>query len=131
MMVRRVGVLLYVILAMTAAAPAQEPSLVSANIPKYPGVALVAHIEGTVRLTITLEGNSTEPTNIQVISGHPLLNAMTIENLRSWRFENRYAVARNYEITFEYRLTRDSSVCFESSRKVTVFGHSLPSLPSD
>jgi hypothetical protein len=62
----------------------------------------------------------TEPTNIQVISGYPLLNSPTIENVRTWRFNNSYAVERKYEITFEYRIAGQPGVCFESFHKVTV-----------
>ena len=58
-----------------------------------------------------------EPTNVQVPSGNPALNDSAIANLKTWRFENPYAVERKYETTFEYLIGGGRSVCFES------FGH--------
>jgi TonB family protein len=107
-------------MALVAAAQTDEPVLSSLNMPKYPALARQAGVEGIVKLTFTLEGMGTEPTNIQVISGYPLLNSPTIENVRTWRFNNSYAVERKYEITFEYRITGQPGVCFESFHKVTV-----------
>ena len=122
-MLIRVGSLLCFALSMTmvAAAQADEPVLTSLNMPKYPTLARQARVEGIVKLTFTLEGRGTEPTNIQVTSGHPAFNSPTIENMRTWRFSNNnYAVDRKYEITFEYRLAGQPGVCFESFHKVTV-----------
>jgi hypothetical protein len=50
-----------------------------------------------VTLTFTLAAHASEPTNIGVVSGHPLLNGATLENVKTWRFDNPYAVERKYE----------------------------------
>jgi TonB family protein len=94
-----------------------EPVLTSANIPKYPPLARQARVEGVVRLAFTLPANGTEPTNVEVVSGHTLLKSAAVENVKTWRFENPYAVERRYETTFEYRLLSGRRVTFES------FGH--------
>jgi hypothetical protein len=57
-----------------------------------------------------------------------MLKDATVENVKTWRFEqNPYAVERNYETTFKYRLSgaevageRKVSVTFESFREVEV-----------
>jgi len=119
----RIASLLCLALSMTllAAAQADEPVLTSLNMPKYPPLARQARVEGIVKVSFTLEGRATEPTNIQVTSGHPAFNSPTIENIRAWRFSNNnYAVKRKYEITFEYRLAGQPWVCFESFHRVTV-----------
>jgi TonB family protein len=104
-----------------------EPVLTSVNIPKYPPLACQARIEGVVKLTFTLPGNGAQPTNVEVVSGHPMLKGAAAENLKTWRFENPYAVDRKYETTFKYRLSRaevvgetKAEVIFESFHGVEV-----------
>src|SRR5579872_1792503 len=94
----------FVALVSIAMAAQTEPVLISVNIPKYPPLARLAHIQGTVQLTFTLAANAGEPTNIEVESGHPLLKSATIENLKTWRFENRSAIERKYKTTYNYTL---------------------------
>ena len=128
-MIWRNGFLIFLVTAISIAAVAQtEPSLLSANIPKYPPLACQARIEGVVRLTFTLPAKGLQPTKVEVVSGHPMLKDATVENVKTWRFEqNPYAVERNYETTFKYRLSgaevageRKVSVTFESFREVEV-----------
>jgi TonB family protein len=105
-----------------------EPSLLSANIPKYPPLARQARIEGVVRLTFSLPANGLQPTNVEVVSGHPMLKGAAVENVKTWRFEqNPYAVERKYETTFKYRLSgyestglKSATVTFDSFREVEV-----------
>ncbi len=106
-MTLRTGLLCLVFaISIAAAAAAQtEPVLSTANIPKYPPLACQARVEGVVKLTFTLAAHSDEPTNVEVVSGHSLLKAAATENIKSWRFENPYAVERKYETTFTYRLS--------------------------
>jgi hypothetical protein len=83
MLIRVASLLCFALsMALVAAAQTDEPVLASLNMPKDPALARQASVEGIVKLTFTLEGMGTEPTNIQVISGYPLLNSPTIENLR-------------------------------------------------
>ena|SRR5437899_3949107 len=102
-----------------ATATQTEPVLSSANIPKYPPLACQARVQGTVKLTFTLPANSSEPANVQVVSGHPLLNGAAMDSIKSWRFDNPYAVERKYETTFEYRLT-DRVLAPGQQQKLTV-----------
>jgi TonB family protein len=102
----RVGILLCLVAALSTMVVAQDdPVLTSANIPKYPPLACQARVEAVVRLTFTLAAHTSEPTNIEVVSGHPLLNGAALENVKTWRFDNPYAVERKYETTFKYRLS--------------------------
>jgi TonB family protein len=88
-----------------ATAAQSEPALVAVNMPKYPPLARQARIEGVVKLTFTLSANSQEATNIEVVSGHPMLKGAAVDNVKTWKFENPYAVERKYETTFRYRLS--------------------------
>jgi len=126
-MIWRNGFLIFLVSAISITMVAQtEPSLLSANIPKYPPLACQARIEGVVRLTFTLPANGLQPTNVEVVSGHPMLKDSAVENVKTWRFEqNPYAVERNYETTFKYRLSGIESrgqkrvtVTFDSFREV-------------
>jgi TonB family protein len=87
------------------AAQTHEPLLIAVNMPKYPPLAHQARIEGVVKLTFTLPANTGEPTNIEVVSGHLMLKSAAMDNLKTWKFENHYAVERKYETTFRYRLS--------------------------
>src|SRR5215472_2043186 len=95
---------LIVVHCITAAAQT-EPKLVTLNMPTYPALARQARVKGVVKLTFVLPGNSGEPATVEAVSGHPLLNGAAIESVKSWRFENHYAVERKYETTFRYQLS--------------------------
>ena len=92
-------------ICIAVAAQTDEPRLITVNMPKYPPLAHQARVQGVVKLTFTLSANSEEPTNIEVVSGHPMLKLAAMDNLKTWRFENHYAVERKYETTFSYRLS--------------------------
>jgi outer membrane biosynthesis protein TonB len=98
-----------------------EPVLVSANIPKNPPLACQARIAGVVKLTFVLSGTAGEPTNIEAISGHPMLKDAAIENVKTWKFTNHYAEG-TYQTTFDYRLPSSGAqkVTFESFHRVEV-----------
>ena len=100
---------------------AQEPVLVSANIPKHPPLACQARIAGVVKLTFVLSGNAGEPTNVEAISGHPMLKDAAIENVKTWKFKNSYAEGK-YETTFDYQFPSSGpqKVTFESFHRVEV-----------
>ena len=118
-MTTRIGLLFLILASSIPAAAQREPVLSAANIPKYPPVASTARVEGVVKLTFTLAAHSDEPTNVEVVSGHPLLRAAAIENIKTWRFENPYAVERKYETTFKYRLS-GKEVPASATRRLTV-----------
>lgn len=116
-MIKRFCFLFFVAAAAITVAAQTEPLLTSVNMPKYPPLACQGRVEGVVTLTFTLPPNGAEPTNVEVVSGHPMLKSAAAENLKSWRFENPYAVERKYETTFKYRL---SGVEVAGARRVTV-----------
>ncbi len=123
MTTRICAVLAFVAAISITMAAQSEPTLISANIPKHPPLARQARIEGIVKLTFTLAANAVEPTNVEVVSGHALLKAAAVENVKTWRFQNPYAVERKYETTFEYRLPLaegSQKVTFESFHKVEI-----------
>jgi TonB family protein len=104
-----------------------EPILTSANIRKYPPLACQARVEGVVTLTFTLPANGTTPTDVELVSGSTLFKAAAAENVKTWHFENPYAVERKYETVFNYRLsglevagTRRVTVTFESFHHVEI-----------
>ena len=119
-------VLSFVVAAFCITMSAQtEPMLVTISMPKYPPLACQARVAGEVKLTFILPANGTQPTNIEVVSGHPMLKWATIDNVKTWKFENPYAVDRKYETTFRYRLSgvevplpKGATVTFESFHQV-------------
>ncbi len=130
-MTKRIRTLLCLIAASSIMMAAQsEPVLTSANIPRYPPLARQARIEGIVKLTFTLPAYAQEPTNVEVVSGHPMLKGAAAENVKTWRFENHYlGVERKYETTFEYQLplvAGTQKVTFESFHKVEIVTYPPP-----
>jgi len=119
-MTTRVGTLLCFVAAVSMTMTAQtDPVLTSANMPMYPPLACQARIGGSVKLTFTLAAHAAELTNIEVVSGHPLLKGAALENVKTWRFDNPYAVERKYETTIEYRLS-GKELAAGQTRKLTV-----------
>lgn len=105
-MTNPIRLLCFLIAVLCGTAVAQtEPRLVSLNMPKYPPLAVQARVEGVVKLTFVLPASASEPARVEVVSGHPILCGETIESVKSWRFENPYAVERKYETTFRYQLS--------------------------
>src|SRR5258708_7190753 len=133
-MISRACSLFCFVAAITIAVAAQtEPVLTSVNMPKYPPLACQARVEGIVKLTFTLSATSAQPTNVEVVSGHPMLKSASAENLKTWRFENPYTVERKYETSFKYRLSgkevageRKVTVTFESFHEVEVITYAPP-----
>ena len=110
------------LLAFCIAMAAQsEPSLIAVNMPTYPPLARQARIAGVVKVTFVLTGNAGEPTNVELVSGHPMLKDAAIENVKTWKFKNSYAEGK-YETTFDYRLPSSGpqKVTFESFHRVEV-----------
>jgi len=54
--------------------------------PVYPRKARLAHIEGTVKLTMIVAANGTVA-DLQDVSGDPLLSGSVIEAVRQWRLQ--------------------------------------------
>jgi TonB family protein len=127
------GVLVFMVaVCLGMEAQTDEPLLLSANIPFYPPLARQARVYGTVKVAFTLPANAGEPANVEAVSGHPLLKSAALENVKTWRFRNIYAVERKYETTFHYALTESESphVTFESFTVVDVVSLKPPPLDS-
>lgn len=73
-----------------------------------------------------------------MVSGPSILATAAVENVKTWRFENPYAVVRKYETIFRYRLsgepetmtevphsTSRNSVTFESFHEVDVVSSAI------
>jgi TonB family protein len=111
-------VLCAAVLSTTLAA--QEPVLLSANIPAYPPLAAQARIEGIVKLTFTL-GDNGDPLDVQVVSGHPQLKGAAVQNLQTWRFRTPHGEGK-YKTEFDFRFacSGPQRVTFESFQRVEV-----------
>jgi TonB family protein len=104
---------------LSLAAQTDDPELISGNMPRYPPLARQARIEGIVKVTFTLPPNAEEPANVEASSGHPVLKAAAVENVKTWHFKNPYAAERKYETTFRYRLG-PQRITFESFHNVEI-----------
>ena len=131
-MVRRLLALLcFLAVCLSLAAQSDEPELVSANIPRYPPLARQARVEGVVKITFILPANAEEPANIEA-SGHPILKAAAVENVKTWHFRNRFAAERKYETRFQYRIgTESQKVIFESFHDVVIVIPEPPPIDSN
>ena len=61
-----------------------------------------------------------------------MLKAAAVENVRTWRFRNTYAVERKYETTFQYTLSGSESahVTFNSFNVVEIVSPTPPVIDS-
>jgi len=86
-----------------------EPTLVSAGLPRYPLIALLAKIQGRVKVDFTLSSNG-EPIGATAVSGHPMLKAAAEDNVKTWRFElpkNLYRTDWKYSTVFNFKISND------------------------
>ena len=73
-------------------ASAPRPRLLKKVAPQYPEAARAAHIEGTVRLSITVAKNGAV-TDVTSATGHPLLIPAAADAVRTWVYAPRSAEA--------------------------------------
>lgn len=99
-------VFVFCLLVSTASAQkVSDPVLQSAELPKYPVVALSAHISGQVEAQFTVDQNGSVST-VQVLSGPPLLTRATEENIHTWKFHITGQVAgTKYRTAFTYHFS--------------------------
>ncbi len=64
----------------------QAARIVNRVQPVYPAAAVQAHIEGVVRLHVII-GKNGAITQLEVISGHPLLQQAALDAVRQWVYE--------------------------------------------
>src|SRR5207244_1463341 len=84
-----------------------DPILQSAQMPKYPPIALTARIEGEVKVSFVLDDKG-EVASVDVKSGHPILREATATVVKSWKFDlpqNLFRTEWKYDTTFRYHLS--------------------------
>jgi len=85
----------------------QQQKLIAQPAPVYPPLAQQARIQGTVRLKVVIAKDGSV-TNIEVISGHPLLVPPALEAVRGWRYQttllngNPVEVATTVSVNFAF-----------------------------
>ena len=123
--------ILTAILALAACISAAEQRLQPVRVASlhYPCMALLAKIEGTVRVAcpIAADGACMKP---KIISGHPLLIPDVIENAKRWLFppDRSSSGSRTVNISYVFRIrgvripgdNSDVEVVFDCPNTVTV-----------
>jgi TonB family protein len=64
----------------------QSMMVVQSPPPKYPPLAKQARVQGTVELSTSI-GKDGRVTDVQVISGHPLLTPAAVEAVKEWEYK--------------------------------------------
>jgi TonB family protein len=73
------------LLALSASAKDPVPYLKSAPRPFYSRLSRVANVQGTVRVRFVVNENG-DTSDVQALSGHPMLQDIAIQNVQSWKF---------------------------------------------
>jgi len=105
MRIRCAMLALSVLLAALPCALAQEtpevlPKVVQHAQPIYPPLARQTRIQGEVRIKITTDGKSVRDAEAE--TGHPLLRAAAVDNVRTWEFDAH--APGTFRVTFRYKL---------------------------
>jgi hypothetical protein len=112
--IMRAGIIWFLILmsmAVGVRANAQDsagavPKVAEHAAPYYPPLARQTRISGDVRLKVTTDGEAV--TNVEVISGHPVLRKAAEDNVRTWKFATNSSPS-TFFVTFRYKLTSGSA----------------------
>lgn len=91
-------------------APANTPIPKAAVAPKYPALAALGRVSGSVAVRVTIDAAGSV-TKAEVVSGHPLLRKAAADAARKWRFESAPIQSRTTELKFRFSLLleRDES----------------------
>lgn len=76
------------------------PRVVAIEVPFYPPLARVAHVEGVVHIKITTDGHRVVATHVE--DGHKLLAAAAEQNARTWQFATHEPTT--FTLTYKYKL---------------------------
>ena len=87
---------------------AQPAEVVSAVAPVYPVIALAAHGSGDVVVVADIN-KSGDVTSARVLSGHNLLQKVSVEAARRWKFSTSNEDHRQAELTFTFRIVPDKT----------------------
>ena len=75
------------VLALVSAASAADDRKVKNQVsPVYPELAKSMHINGTVKVEVTIAPNG-NVTNVKVVGGHPVLADAALKAVEKWRFD--------------------------------------------
>ncbi len=75
----------------------------AAVAPKYPPLAAVGRISGTVAVRVTIDGSGSV-TKAEVVSGHTLLRQAAEDAAKKWKFESAPVQTRTAEVKFRFSL---------------------------
>lgn len=82
---------------LRVASDLQQAKLVSTAMPVYPVLAKRGRIEGTVRLTATIDKEG-KVEKIETVSGHPILEQSAVEAVKKWRYKPTTLNGENVEV---------------------------------
>ena len=91
-----------------------SPVVAAASVPLYPRTALLAHIQGTVKIRVTTDGKKIS--SLDAESGPPMLAQAAEENIRTWQFEEHKPT--RFLAIFEYRIEEPGVCAIENSTVV-------------
>lgn len=75
------------VLTLAGAASAGDERKVKSQVaPQYPELARTMHLQGTVKVEITIAPNGTV-SKAKVVGGHPVLAAAAVNAVEKWRYE--------------------------------------------
>jgi len=77
------------------------PDVIGADVPLYPPIARAAKVQGTVVLTVVVDGGKVQST--KVMSGPPLLSEAAESNLKTWKLVPM--AAQTFAVSFHYKLS--------------------------
>jgi TonB family protein len=94
------GVFVAVSAAQIAEPPQKLPVVKSGEMPFYPPLPRMAHVEGDVQLRVTTDGSGVA--SVVVESGQPMLAKAAQDNVRTWKFEPHNPTS--FSTVFSYHL---------------------------
>jgi TonB family protein len=87
--------------------------------PVYPALARQARIQGDVVVRLTIDEGGV-PTDIRLVSGHPMLSPAALDAVKQWRFRpyevDEKAVEADTRITVRFRLGSSEPQCSANRR---------------
>ena len=86
----------------------QPAEVVSAVAPVYPVIAMAAHGSGDVVVAADIN-KSGDVTSTRLLSGHNLLQKVSVEAARRWKFSTSNEDHRQVELTFTFRIVPDKT----------------------
>jgi hypothetical protein len=103
-------------LGASAAEERHYPTLIHAEVPLYPPLALTAHISGKVEVEITVEKGSVVDAQVKSPSfpGSPSLSNPSLANVKTWKF--RKEPRTTFLVTFIYQIEGEQTPLPENPR---------------